>query len=153
MPFVEFGGREAQVLDPRSPWVASFAELAARLRSAWSADTAWIDDWDSRNPARGQCGTSALVLQDESGGEIVRGLVHETGRSRTPTVHYWNIVHDRHVDLAWQQFSAWAFVIRSERVQREELLVNDWLIRRYVHLRRTLRSSPDANYAPASASA
>jgi hypothetical protein len=134
-PLDESGGRRAQVLDPWCPWVASFGDLAATMRSAWSAKTAWIDDWDRWNPARGQCGTSALVLQDECGGDVLRGLVHETGCSATPTVHYWNVVGDRHVDLTWQQFSAWAFVLRGEPVHRDALLVNEWFITSYARLR------------------
>jgi hypothetical protein len=137
-PVEEVGGRAAQVLDPRNRWLASFGELAAAIRSAWSAETAWIDDWDSRNPARGQCGTSALVLQDACGGELVRGVVHETGRSSTPVVHYWNVLDDQHLDVTWQQFCAWAFVVRSERVERDQLLVNDWFVTRYRALRRRL---------------
>jgi hypothetical protein len=131
----ESGGRAAQVLDPWTRWIASFAPFAATVRASWSAETAWIDDWDRRNPARGQCGSSALVLQDEYGGELVRGLVHETGRAAVPTVHYWNVVDRRHVDLTWQQFSAWSFVVRSEPVRRDDLLVSDWFLQRYALLR------------------
>jgi hypothetical protein len=136
----EYGGRAAQVLDPWNRWLASFAPVAAAVRGAWTAETAWIDDWDCRSPARGQCGTSTLIFQDQHGGELVRGLVHETGRSAAPTVHYWNVLGDRHVDLTWQQFSSTAFVLRSERVRRAELLANDWFIHRY----RVLRERVDA---------
>jgi hypothetical protein len=137
----EVGGRAAQVLDPWCPRLGSFGELATSLRSAWSSETAWIDDWDSGNPARGQCGTSALVFQDECGGELVRGWVHETGRSVTPTVHYWNLVDERHVDFTWQQFSPFAFVLRSESVHRDALLVNQWFIRTYARLRNRFDAS------------
>jgi hypothetical protein len=113
------------------------------MRPAWSADTAWIDDWNARNPARGQCGVSSLVLQDECGGDLVRGWVHETGESATPTVHYWNAFGDRHVDLTWQQFSDRAFVIRSEPVHRDELLVSEWFLARYARLRRRLDGQLD----------
>ena len=123
------------MVDPWCPWVASFGEIAATIRSGWSAETAWIDDWNLGNPARGQCGTSALVLQDACGGRVVRGLVHETGRSATPTVHYWNVLDDRHVDVTWQQFSPWAFVLRAERVERDALLENAWFVSRYDRLR------------------
>jgi hypothetical protein len=104
----------------------------------WTADTAWIDDWHGGNPARGQCGTSTLVLQDERGGDLVRGLVHETGRSAAPTVHYWNIVDGVHVDFTWQQFSVSSFVLRSEAVRREELLESPWFTDRYERLRARL---------------
>jgi hypothetical protein len=131
----EPGGRVAQVLDAWNPWLTTFAPLASTVRSSWDADTAWIDDWHPDNPARGQCGTSSLVLQDEHGGYLARGLVHDTGRSAEPIVHYWNVVRDRHVDLTWQQFSASAFVLRWELVRREHLLVTAWFTARYVTLR------------------
>jgi len=140
----ELGGRPAQVLDPRNASLQAFGVLAATVRSAWTAETAWIDEWDAANPARGQCGTSTLVLQDEHGGRLVRGLVHETGRSAVPTVHYWNVLDGRHVDLTWQQFSSTAFVLRSQVVERGELLVSDWFTHRYATLRRRIDARPAA---------
>src|SRR4051794_14580185 len=134
----EVGGRPAQVLDPWNASLASFGVLAATVRSVWAAETAWIDEWDRRNPARGQCGTSSLVLQDERGGDVVRGLVHETGSSVVPAVHYWNVIDGRHVDLTWQQFSASAFVLKGDLVHRGDLLVSGWLTDRYARLRRRL---------------
>ena len=131
----EAGGLAAQVLDASHPWLGGFDDFATRVRAAWDGDTAWIDDWDHRNPARGQCGSSSLVLQDECGARLVRGLVHDTGRSVRPVLHYWNLVHRRHVDLTWQQFSDWAFVIRWEPVDREQLLVTSWFTDRYETLR------------------
>jgi hypothetical protein len=142
----EAGGRAAQVLQATSPWLTRFLPLSATLRSTWDGDTAWIDDWDADNPARGQCGSSSLVLQDEWGGYLARGLVHDTGRSALPVLHYWNVVHDHHVDLTWQQFSDWAFVLRWELVPREQLLVAPWFVDRYA----TLRSRVDAEVAASS---
>jgi hypothetical protein len=144
-PSVECGGRDAQVLDPWTRWLAGFDHLGATVRSAWDDGTCWIDDWDPRNPARGQCGTSALVLQDECGGHLALGIVHETGRSVVPAVHYWNVVHGRHVDLTWQQFPSSAFVLRWERVDRQDLLVSEWFVDRYA----TLRSRVDERHPAA----
>jgi hypothetical protein len=141
----ELGGRAAQVLHPFNPSLVPFEALAAHVRSGWAEDTAWIDGWHSGNAARGQCGTSSLVLQDECGGYLARGLVHETGRSAVPTVHYWNVVEDRHVDLTWQQFSTTAFVLRWEPVDRVDLLVNDWFTGRYATLRRRVAEPPSAS--------
>lgn len=137
----ELGGRAAQVLDPWNPWLAGFDPLAATVRSTWDAKTSWIDDWHPGNPARGQCGTSSLVLQDERGGHLAHGVVHETGRSAVPTVHYWNVLHGRHVDLTWQQFSASAFVLRWQLVDRDDLLVTDWFTDRYRALRHRIDRS------------
>jgi hypothetical protein len=141
------------VLHPRNASLEAFGGLAASVRAAWTAETAWIDQWDIGNPARGQCGTSTLVLQDEHGGRVVRGLVHETGRSAVPTVHYWNLVGGRHVDLTWQQFSSSAFVLRSHFVDRDELLVSRWFTDRYATLRRRIDvrlASPPSALPPTS---
>ena len=142
----ELGGRAAQVLDPWNRWLAGFDPLAATVRSRWHEGTSWIDDWDPANPARGQCGSSSLVLQDECGGYLARGEVHETGRSAVPALHYWNLVRDRHVDFTWQQFSPAAFVLRWELVDRHDLLVGSWFTDRY----RALRARVDEHFlAPA----
>jgi hypothetical protein len=131
----ELGGRAAQVLEPWNRWLAEFDPLASAVRSTWDADTSWIDQWDPANPAKGQCGTSSLILQDEWGGHLARGEVHETGESGVPTVHYWNVVRGRHVDLTWQQFSPAAFVLRWQPVARDDLLVSAWFTGRYASLR------------------
>jgi hypothetical protein len=108
-------------------------ELAAVLRAAWDADTAWIEDWHPRNPPRGQCGSTAIVLQDLRGGALMRGLVEETPGIRA--VHYWNVLDIGQVDLTWQQFPVTARIVLGERVDRSELLVNRWFVDRYETLR------------------
>lgn len=137
----EAGGLAAQVLEAAHPRLGAFDGFAATVRATWDGDTAWIDDWDHGNPARGQCGTSSLVLQDEHGGRLARGLVHDTGRSARPVVHYWNVLRGGHVDLTWQQFSEWAFVIRWEPVDRAQLLVAPWFTDRYATLRHRVGQS------------
>jgi hypothetical protein len=137
----ELGGRTAQVLDAWNPTLAELEPLASTIRSSWDEDTAWVDGWDPRNPARGQCGSTSLVFQDERGGCLARGLVHDTGRSALPVVHYWNVARDRHVDLTWQQFSAGAFVLRWTLVGREELLTSPWFTDRYTTLRERVGAS------------
>jgi|tagenome__1003787_1003787.scaffolds.fasta_scaffold19231227_1 hypothetical protein len=103
--------------------------LAAQLRAAWNADTAWIDDWHPRNPARGQCGSTALVIQDLCGGTLLRGLVDEAGSDLT--VHYWNALELGQLDVTWAQFPAAARIVLGEQVDREDLLTTPWLMRRY----------------------
>ena len=101
---------------------------------AWGADTAWIEDWRPSNGARGQCGSTAIVLQDLRGGDLMRGLVEEGPGVRT--VHYWNVLDIGQVDLTWEQFPSSARIVLGERVDRADLLVNRWFIERYVRLRR-----------------
>ncbi|WP_328470535.1 hypothetical protein OHA21_04800 [Actinoplanes sp. NBC_00393] len=76
------------------------------LRAAWGADTCDphdLPDWRPDNPARGQCGVTALVVHDLFGGELVLGEVHVDG-VRTG-YHYWNrLPGGREVDLTAGQF-------------------------------------------------
>jgi hypothetical protein len=77
------------------------------IRASWSpesCDPVDLADWSPQNPARGQCGVTALVLQDHLGGELMIGdVVHADGSRQG--VHYWNRLPDgREVDLTWEQF-------------------------------------------------
>jgi hypothetical protein len=111
---------------PRRP---AIEVVAAQLRGSWAADTAWIDDWTSQNPARGQCGSSALVVQDLCGGELFRGLVDQSDDDLT--VHYWNALEVGQLDVTWAQFPYGARIVLGERVGRQDLLTTPWLERRY----------------------
>jgi hypothetical protein len=111
-----------------------FEFVAATLERAWHADTAWIDDWDATNPARGQCGSSALVVQDLCGGAVIRGLVEDASPDGL-IVHYWNRLEDDDADTTWQQFSLRARVVSGIEVDRTELLTSRWLVERYETLR------------------
>jgi hypothetical protein len=46
--------------------------LLAVIRASWSAET--TDDWHPDDPARHQCGVSALVVQDYLGGQVVTNV-------------------------------------------------------------------------------
>src|ERR1700741_853726 len=59
-----------------------------RAGGADTCDPVDLDDWHPGNPARGQCGATALVLHDLFDGELVLGEVH-VGGARTG-YHYWN---------------------------------------------------------------
>ncbi|MEV6636140.1 hypothetical protein AB0M54_35860 [Actinoplanes sp. NPDC051470] len=76
------------------------------LRAAWGADTCDPHDrpdWHPGNPARGQCGVTALVIQDLLGGDLILGEVY-AGGVRTG-YHYWNrLPGGREVDLTAGQF-------------------------------------------------
>jgi hypothetical protein len=48
-------------------------DIEAVVRTAWACDTCDpVDagDWSAANPARGQCGTTALIINDLLGGEL-----------------------------------------------------------------------------------
>lgn len=64
-------------------------DVESAVRAARGADTCAPEDLPARspgNPARGQCGVTALVLHDLFGGELMRGDVL-VGRA---DFHWWN---------------------------------------------------------------
>ncbi|MEU6170641.1 hypothetical protein ABZ832_01830 [Streptantibioticus parmotrematis] len=81
-------------------------DVEAAIRDGWGPDTFPSDaatSFDPRNPARGQCGVTALVLHDLLGGDLVRGEVHVDGR-RTD-YHWWNrLGAGVEIDLTREQF-------------------------------------------------
>lgn len=99
------------------PWTLTDVEDA--VRAGWDADTCDpvdLDDWHPGNPARGQCGATALVLHDLFGGELALGEVH-VGGERTG-YHYWNRFGTVDVDLTRGQFRPHEVVMRGRVVVR-----------------------------------
>jgi hypothetical protein len=80
--------------------------LRPLVRAAWGPDTRDPDgqeEWRPDNPARDQCGVTALVVQDLLGGELMLGEVH-VGPAMVGN-HYWNRLPDgTEVDLTADQF-------------------------------------------------
>ncbi len=74
--------------------------------AAWGPDTCDPHDlagWRPDNRARGQCGTTAMVLQDLLGGELILGEVHAGGVKVGH--HWWNrLPGGTEVDLTAGQF-------------------------------------------------
>ncbi|MCI4061174.1 hypothetical protein MRQ36_00735 [Micromonospora sp. R77] len=91
-------------------------ELHPMFRASWGADTCDphdARDWGPENPARGQCGVTALVVQDLLGGELVLGEVF-VGAAKVGH-HYWNRLPDgRQVDLTADQFRPKEVVVGGE---------------------------------------
>lgn len=74
--------------------------LKTLLQKSWSAETAQ-GNWDTNNPAIGQCAITALIVQDYFGGELLRCKTKH-GKS-----HYWNRLPDGiEQDLTESQFEA-----------------------------------------------
>jgi hypothetical protein len=98
----------------------TLADLEGAIRDAWGTDTCDpvdLADWRADNPARGQCGVTALVLHDLIGGNLVLGEVH-VGATRTG-VRYWNrLPGGFDVDLTREQFSAEELVGEGQTVDR-----------------------------------
>lgn len=87
-----------------APLLLSDIERAVRM--SWGADTCPPEDrphWTPGDPARGQCGVTAMVLNDLMGGELIRGEVQVSGE-RTD-YHWWNrLGMGVEIDLTREQF-------------------------------------------------
>ena len=92
--------------------------LRPLLRAAWGPDTCDPHDlksWWPGNPARGQCGVTALVVQDLLGGDLILGEVHIEGVKVGH--HYWNRLLDgTEIDFTADQFHA-GEVVTGGRLQ------------------------------------
>jgi hypothetical protein len=84
------------------------AEIEHLIRSSWSAETCDPVDlalWSPETPARGQCGVTALVVQDLLGGELLMAEVRHADGARQG-VHYWNrLAGGVELDLTREQFT------------------------------------------------
>ncbi|MGY1664757.1 YunG family protein [Geodermatophilus sp. SYSU D00696] len=93
-------------------------DVVAAVRAAWCRETcdgSDLADWSPQNPARGQCGATALVLHDLLGGDLLLAEVLLPDGSRQG-VHWWNRLPDgREVDLTRGQFAP-TEVVQEPRV-------------------------------------
>ncbi|NJN56837.1 MAG: hypothetical protein HC879_04750 [Leptolyngbyaceae cyanobacterium SL_5_9] len=70
--------------------------IKAILKRCWSRESSSL--WTKQNPACGQCGVTALVIQDQFGGGILK----------TPTEggwHFYNQIDGERYDLTIEQFT------------------------------------------------
>ncbi|HDR7515291.1 hypothetical protein AB1I92_05585 [Bacillus mobilis] len=66
------------------------------LIKSWSIETS--SKWTSENPAKGQCGVTALVVQDICGGKIKKTKVGEEW-------HFYNCIDRQRFDFTETQFN------------------------------------------------
>jgi hypothetical protein len=88
------------------------------LSKAWCAETAAAQTvkWEMAPIVVGQCAVTALLVQDECGGEILRADVCGQG-------HYWNLIPAMgEIDLTREQFGAAVEIPRGIIVPRSRLL-------------------------------
>jgi hypothetical protein len=74
-----------------------FADFHGRLRRSWSVETG--RHWRPENPASGQCGVTALIVQDQFGGEIIKTDVDGAW-------HFYNLIDGKRVDFTMSQFDS-----------------------------------------------
>jgi hypothetical protein len=81
--------------------------VAAAVRASWGPevceDPADLPLWSPANPARGQCGPTALVVNDLLGGELCVAEVRLRDGSQRG-FHWWNRLDGVDVDLTLEQF-------------------------------------------------
>lgn len=102
--------------------MSTVSQLEHLVRAAWGPDTCdphALAKWCPENAARGQCGATALVVQDLLGGHLVLGEVHEDGVRQG--WHYWNRLPDGvEIDLTREQFGVAESVTAGKVVQRPD---------------------------------
>ncbi|WP_329130747.1 YunG family protein [Streptomyces sp. NBC_00670] len=96
------------------------ADIETAVRSSWSAETAtpeFREHWTRDNPARDQCGVTAMMLNDLLGGELIRGEVHVDGRR--VDYHWWNrLGMGIEIDLTREQFAPEEIVVGGTVIPR-----------------------------------
>jgi hypothetical protein len=89
------------------PLATSLHEIERAVRGAWGIevceDPADVPRWSPGNPARGQCGPTALVLNDLLGGDLCVAEVHRPDGTRQG-FHWWNRLAGVDIDLTREQF-------------------------------------------------
>ncbi|MGK5530149.1 YunG family protein [Streptomyces sp. URMC 129] len=101
------------------------SDIEDAVFSSWDADTCtpeYRPHWHPANPARDQCGVTAMVLNDLLGGELIRGEVHVNGE-RTD-YHWWNrLGMGVEVDLTRGQFGPEETIVGGIVIPRPPTLV------------------------------
>ncbi|QTC41636.1 hypothetical protein I7V34_21800 [Bacillus sp. V3] len=71
-------------------------ELKKAMAESWSVKSS--SKWSRENPAKGQCGVTALVVNDLLGGEIKKTKLTEGW-------HFYNFISGKRYDFTASQFS------------------------------------------------
>ncbi len=84
----------------------TLVQLEQIIRGEWCAETAWTPSlWTQENPAAEQCFSTAYVVQQLLGGEIVHAEVYPYAEPKHR--HAWNrLPSGIEVDLTREQFPA-----------------------------------------------
>lgn len=115
--------------------------LVNKIKNNWCQETAhpaYASRWSKDNPSAGQCLVTALLIQDELGGDIYDCKV---GRSR----HFYNVVNGEKIDLTFDQFPAGS-ECKDDRIRdRKSLLSNADTRQRYELLKELVNSNNGIN--------
>ena len=92
--------------------------LKQALLNCWNKETCYppvANDWSSKNPARGQCGATVLVVHDYFGGEILKAKFEDG------TSHFWNLINGKEIDLTRSQFDKNKSIPTPKILSRKEV--------------------------------
>jgi hypothetical protein len=96
------------------------SDIEAALRAGWDAQTCDPVDlpWSGDNPSKGQCGVTALVLNDLLGGDLMSAeVLYPDGTQQG--WHTWNVFADGfEVDLTVDQFREGEQIQPAKRITR-----------------------------------
>lgn len=118
------------------------ANLKNRLRDICTEDTcpkSAREDWSPANPFFAHCAPIAAIVYKKLGGEIIRGIVAETGYS-----HYWNKIDDVEYDLTKEQFCKRVVtLVEAQPCTIERVLNNSEAMESYTLLLQKLEELPE----------
>ena len=114
--------------------------LEKALRSSWCRETSSDPKyWKESNPSLGQCGPTALLVQDYFKGDLLFGLIGYN--DNIYGTHIWNILHDgKEKDLTREQYGnipESCFI--GKKTSREEALKEDGTRKRYEILKNKVK--------------
>jgi len=111
--------------------------ILEKIEKGWTKDTSyWPDRWSSENPACGQCAITALIVQENLGGDLLRTEVEGFGS------HYYNKLPDGTiVDLTKKQFPSDAKMSAPSVKKRQDILQYKKVEKRYVALKENIEKA------------
>ncbi|MFP7254671.1 hypothetical protein SFC02_10240 [Terribacillus goriensis] len=104
-----------------------FEEIMEVLIKSWSLESS--SKWSEDNPAKGQCGVTALVINDLLGGEIKKTKLLDGW-------HFYNIINGKRNDFTDSQFTE-EILYMNIPSSREEAL-KDTNEKQYNHLKQNV---------------
>lgn len=96
------------------------------------------EEWSKANPMLGHCAIVSALFYNKFGGEILRGIVAETGIS-----HYWNRLNNKEYDLTREQFNVSPTLVEIKVVSVERIFSNEDTKKRYDLLVNKLNELPE----------
>lgn len=115
--------------------------LKNRIRQVCSEDTthpSCKEEWSKANPMLGHCAVASAIFYNKFGGEIIRGIIAESGIS-----HYWNRLDGVEYDLTKEQFTNHVTLVEAKVVSIDRIMGNGNTKERYDLLMQKLLELPE----------